>query len=102
MTNPFAFIVGNPRSGTTLLRHIVDSHSQIAFLLESAWFMNWFEKRIGLSAEGLVTPDLVPHLLSQHRLFRDAALVITAQQMLGGVESEPELSWARWTELAAR
>jgi hypothetical protein len=96
MTNPFAFIVGNPRSGTTLLRHIVDSHSQIAFLLESAWFMNWFEKRIGLNAEGLVTPELVPHLLSKHRLFRDVALGISAQQMFGWIESDPELSWAKF------
>src|SRR5260370_16947848 len=87
MMNPFAFIVGNPRSGTTLLRHIVDSHSQIAFLLESAWFMNWFEKGIGLSSEGFITPSLVPLLLSKRRLFRDIDLGITAQHLDGWIES---------------
>jgi hypothetical protein len=85
MTNPFAFIVGNPRSGTTLLRHVVDSHSQIAFLVESPWFMNWLEKGIGLSAEGLVTPELVPLLLSRHRLFRDVDLGISAEEMYGWI-----------------
>lgn len=95
MTNPFAFIVGNPRSGTTLLRHIVDSHSQIAFLLESAWFMNWFEKRIGLDPEGLVTPGLVPILLSKRRLFRDIDLGITARELEGWIQSSGGLSWAQ-------
>src|SRR5260370_24532841 len=96
MTNPFAFIVGNPRSGTTLLRHVVDSHSQIAFLVESPWFMNWLEKGIGLSAEGLVTPELVPLLLSRHRLFRDVDLGISAEEMYGWIRSDPEFSWAKF------
>ena len=96
MTNPFAFIVGNPRSGTTLLRHNLDSHSQIAFLLESAWFMNWFEKRMGVSAEGLVTPELVPLLLSKHRLFRDLDLGISAEEMYSWIEADPDFSWAKF------
>lgn len=96
MTNPFAFIVGNPRSGTTLLRHIVDSHSQIAFLPEAPWFMNWLEKGIGVSSQGFVTPDLVPLLLSKRRLFRDLDLGITAQELYGWIGSGHELSWAKF------
>ena len=96
MTNPFAFIVGNPRSGTTLLRHIVDSHSQIAFLVESAWFMNWFEKRTGLTAEGAVTPEMVPLLLAKHRLFRDLDLAISAEEMYGWIQSAPNFPWANF------
>lgn len=96
MTNPFAFIVGNPRSGTTLLRHIVDSHSQVAFLLESPWLMNWFEKGIGLTPEGLVTPDLIRLLRSKRRLFRDIDLGITVAEMDGWIESSGGLTWAKF------
>jgi hypothetical protein len=95
MPNPFAFIVGNPRSGTTLLRHIVDSHSQIAFLLEAPWMMNWLEKGLGVNAEGFVTPDLVSALLPSRRLFRDADLGISAQE-LGEWIKGGGLSWANF------
>ena len=97
--NPFAFIVGNPRSGTTLLRHILDSHSEIAFLVESAWIMNWFEKRLGISAGGVVSPELVPLLLSKHRLFRDLDLGISAEEMYGWIQSNLECSWAKFISL---
>lgn len=93
MTNPFAFIVGNPRSGTTLLRHIVDSHSEIACLLESPWFMNWAEKQIGVDAQGFVTPGLVPHLLASRRVFRDVDLGLTADEMQGWIEKPSGLRW---------
>src|SRR5260370_1431478 len=99
MINPFAFIVGNPRSGTTLRRHVLDSHSKIAFLLETPWFMNWFEKRIGLNSEGFVTSDLAPLLLSKRRLFRDIDLGITAKEMECWIESYGELSWARFISI---
>jgi hypothetical protein len=35
--NPYVFIVGSPRSGTTLLRRIVEVHSQIAIAPETPW-----------------------------------------------------------------
>ena len=37
MSNPYVFIVGCPRSGTTLLQRLVDAHPQIAIILESHW-----------------------------------------------------------------
>lgn len=94
MTNPFAFIVGNPRSGTTLLKHILDSHSQIAFLVESPWFMNWFDKGIGLAPDGSLSPGVVSLLMDQHRLFRDLDLKLTAAEMCGWIEGNPGFSWA--------
>ena len=35
--DPYVFLVGSARSGTTLLRRIVDSHPQIAISRETHW-----------------------------------------------------------------
>lgn len=62
MTNPIVFIVGCPRSGTTLFRHIVDAHPEIAITPEAHWIPKWFEERRGLTPEGLITPELIIQL----------------------------------------
>ena len=49
--NPYVFIVGCPRSGTTLLRHIVMAHPQITITPEPHWIPVWFEERSGLRLE---------------------------------------------------
>jgi hypothetical protein len=64
MKNPFVFIVGCPRSGTTLLRHLVGAHPQIAITPEAHWIAKWFEKRRGLTQDGRVSPAMVDELLS--------------------------------------
>ncbi|MFQ5797041.1 MAG: sulfotransferase [Candidatus Bipolaricaulia bacterium] len=58
MTNPFLFIVGCPRSGTTLLKRIVDAHPQIAITGHGPKIIRWFERREGLTPEGFITPEL--------------------------------------------
>jgi hypothetical protein len=65
--NPFVFIVGCARSGTTLLRRIVDAHPQVAITQETHWIPDYYEKRTGLTPEGLVTPQLVSELLDHPR-----------------------------------
>ena len=35
--NPYVFIVGCPRSGTTLLQRVVDAHPDIAIIFETHW-----------------------------------------------------------------
>ena len=66
-TNPFVFIVGCPRSGTTLLKRIVDAHPLIAITPETHWVPRFHRKRIGVTDDGLVTSDLVPSLLAYHK-----------------------------------
>lgn len=66
--NPFLFIVGCPRSGTTLLRRMVDAHPQIAMTRETHWIPDYFKERIGLTPEGLVTDALISALLA-HKKF---------------------------------
>jgi len=65
--NPFLFIVGCPRSGTTLVKRIVQAHSHIAVTPETHWVPRWYRKRKGLSPEGLVTPTLVAQVLQYHK-----------------------------------
>jgi hypothetical protein len=67
--NPFVFIVGCQRSGTTLLQRVVDAHPQVAVLNQTGWLPSYFEMGIGLTPDGLVTPALVPRVL-EHRQFR--------------------------------
>ena len=61
--NPYVFIVGCPRSGTTLLRRIIDAHRKIAIIHQSRFIPRFFERRRGLTPEGLVTTKLVDRLL---------------------------------------
>jgi sulfotransferase family protein len=65
--NPFVFIVGCPRSGTTLLKRLVDAHPEIAITPESHWIPRFYQARKGLTADGLVTAEFVPLLLRHHR-----------------------------------
>ena len=65
--NPYLFIVGCPRSGTTLLKRMVDAHPEIAITRETHWIARFYRKQIGLTREGLVTSELIPRLLEYHR-----------------------------------
>jgi hypothetical protein len=68
--NPYVFFVGCPRSGTTLLRWIADSHPELAVARGNRWIARTFEHRRGLTDEGLVTSKLVERLRDPHRLER--------------------------------
>ena len=70
MTNPFVFIVGCPRSGTTLLQRMVNGHSQIAITSEARWVAECFEERRGVTSHGMVTPELISYLLNHPRFAR--------------------------------
>jgi hypothetical protein len=79
--NPYVFIVGCPRSGTTLLQRMVNAHPQIAITPETHWIARYFERRIGLTPEGWVTPGFVRKVL-KHRLFPDLQIESDAVEQL--------------------
>jgi sulfotransferase family protein len=91
MTNPVTFIVGCPRSGTTLLRHMVSAHSQIVITPEAHWIPLWFEERRGLTPDGLVTPELVSGLLA-HLKF--AMFRLSAEDLISLARSRQPISYA--------
>jgi hypothetical protein len=83
-TNPFVFLVGCPRSGTTLLRRIVDAHPRIAITPETHWLPRFCTRGNGCTAEGLVTPALLPRLLAHDR-FPDLGIGrAEVERLLGG------------------
>ena len=65
--NPYVFIVGCSRSGTTLLQRLVDAHPLIAITSQTNWVTRYFEMKTGLTPEGLVTPEMIPRLIEYHR-----------------------------------
>jgi hypothetical protein len=65
--NPYVFVVGCPRSGTTLLQRVLDAHRDLAIIPETLWIARLYERRKGLTDEGLVTPKLIDELLTQRR-----------------------------------
>jgi hypothetical protein len=46
-TNPYVFIVGCPRSGTTLLKRMVDAHPEIGISRATYWIPKWFSSSAG-------------------------------------------------------
>jgi hypothetical protein len=78
--NPFLFIVGCPRSGTTLLQRILNAHPQIAITPESHWIPQLHEKAWALTPEGLVKPKLIRRLLAHPKFAR---LGISREELMG-------------------
>ena len=64
---PFVFIVGCARSGTTLLQRLVGAHPQIAITPEMHWITDYFREGKWLGPEGRVTADQVASMTTQKR-----------------------------------
>ena len=79
MKNPFLFVLGCQRSGTTLLQHILDSHPSTAVMQEAGWFGTWYEQQTGITPEGFVTADLIPNVL---RTCKNIDLGLSAADLL--------------------
>lgn len=89
--NPYVFIVGCPRSGTTLLKRMVNAHPQIAITRETHWITRFYKGRVGLTADGLVTGDLIPKLFEYHRF---AHLKINRAEVQQLVASNDPMTYA--------
>lgn len=62
MSNPFLFIVGCARSGTTLLQRMVNAHPHIAITPESHWIPRLYGKPWALKPGGAIEHKLVREL----------------------------------------
>jgi len=91
MKNPFMFMVGCQRSGTTLLQHMLNSHPEIAVMPEGGWFGTWYEMRLGVSHEGFAKRELVSRVLRTHK---NIELGATPEELEAMVEPEGEVRYA--------
>ena len=78
MTNPYLFIVGCPRSGTTLLQRMINAHPAIAITPESHWIPKFPDKPWTETPEGAITKKLRRRLLIHPKFAR---LGITAKEL---------------------
>ena len=84
--NPYAFVVGAARSGTTLLQRMLDAHPQLAVVNETYWLPRKFRERTGLTRDGLVTASLVPQLLASPKFSRMGVTEEDLLALLSGAE----------------
>jgi hypothetical protein len=75
--NPYVFVVGCQRSGTTLTERLLDAHPQIAMTHETRWIPEVLEQR-AVTGAVLVEPELVAALVA-HKRFPDMG--ISTQQV---------------------
>src|SRR5262245_476891 len=92
--NPYVFIVGCMRSGTTLLQRIVDAHPRLAIIHELWWLEKWYKERIGLTPDGLVTPELVSRLQAFPKFTKKVP--IGGEDLEGLLRSGSFVSFARF------
>lgn len=90
--NPYVFIVGCPRSGTTLLSRMIDAHPQIAIINETRWIAQFYKKRKGLTPDGQVTPALIDRLLEYDRFSR---LEVSRADLEALIAGDEPISFAR-------
>jgi hypothetical protein len=82
--NPYVFVVGCPRSGTTLLQRILDAHPQLAVINETRWVDHWFTRPDNVTAEGFVTRALVTRVLDSPRFAQLGARREDVEDLLDG------------------
>lgn len=70
MSNPYVFIVGCPRSGTTLLQRLVNAHPDIAITPESHWIPRLYAKPWAITPDGRVKPKLIRRLIGHPKFAR--------------------------------
>lgn len=98
MTNPYLFMVGCPRSGTTLLQRMADAHPLMAVTHESKWFdkrwiIDWHDERKGQTPEGFATPELISIMVNHPRFSR---LKCSQEELIDLLGNGPPVSYASY------
>lgn len=94
--NPYVFVVGAARSGTTLLQRMLDAHPLLAVVNETHWVPRKYREDTGLTRDGMVTEALLPMLLA-HRNF--PKMGIDEQGLRSLLKEQPQV---RYREFVTR
>jgi Sulfotransferase family len=89
--NPYLFVVGCPRSGTTLLRRMLDAHRELAITPETHWIPRSLERGIGVTPDGFASPELVSSLLASPKFGRTG---ISRSELEALLESSAPMPYA--------
>lgn len=95
--NPFLFIVGCTRSGTTLLQRILDNHPQLAVVNDSHFAIQVIRRLKG-PVDPVLTPELVDKVRTYPRFFRLGLSDETVYQAASQSESYSEFVSALYSE----
>ena len=68
--NPIVFVVGCPRSGTTLLQRMLDAHSDLTVTNDTHFITRAAKQELRRDANPVLDDDLVERVLSYHRFHR--------------------------------
>ncbi|HHN78313.1 MAG TPA: hypothetical protein ENK11_06540 [Phycisphaerales bacterium] len=69
---PLVFVVGCPRSGTTMLERMLDAHRDIAMAHETHWVTKHTKRGRDLTSRGHLRPETLDALYADHRFARMA------------------------------
>ena len=90
--NPYVFLVGCPRSGTTMLKRMVNAHPLVAITRETHWIPRFYEKQRGVTAEGNITPRLVDKLFEHHRFEQ---MKFKREKLQSLLDRNPEINYSK-------
>lgn len=68
--NPCVFVVGCPRSGTTLLQRMLDAHPDMTIANDTHFITRAAKHELRLSPTPALTPELVDQVISYRRFYR--------------------------------
>jgi hypothetical protein len=92
--NPFVFIVGCARSGTTLLQRLVDAHPQITITPEIHWITDYFHQGGWLGPEGRVTAEQVTSIIQKRKRFRQ--FEFSPEEFTGLLDADQPIPYVRF------
>jgi hypothetical protein len=95
--NPYVFIVGASRSGTTLLRRMIDAHPEIAITRETHWIIEVLRGDGAVSPEAPVTRELLAQLLTEERFTRMGVDTAELERLVSG---DAPVSYAQFVTAA--